>query len=574
MKRSVLTFVISITVIAMFLSILLSIKSVEAQPDYSIERVNHTVKALYNGYVLINDTIEISGTLSEPFLLGFPHKYGPHIVQVIAHSCNDISNTFPVRLNAPLSDRVGFYGVEVDFSTGAPQAFSVEFVLSNNLLAPTPQNTSLYKLDFPTFPSLTMEAGVCNGSIVLPESAEYAEGTVDAFMYSRQNLTAFTSSESYVIFSLINDKIQLLDIKRFKREVKVDEFGEMGISDFYYLTNSGLRPISSIEVFLLPNASSPQVRDQFNRHMSTPAFVDANTSHYRITFTHPVEGGKSAGFTVDYVLPKKAYIEPAGQPDSLALNIVMFKNINYYIDRVSVVFVLPEGGSFRSISGSLMDGSYVWERNVFQETMTINRLGVTFLESLVIGIVYEHNPLWLAFRPTSWVFVLTIIGSMMVFLWKRPKTTSKISLPSPSLGFRPEYIKSFVDLYEEKMKIVLDIDSLEGKVRRRKIPRRRYKVRKKTFETRLNALSSRLTELKYKMRSAGGHYSNMMRQLEVAETVIEEAEANVRSIESRHDRGELSLEAYRKLVGDYQRRKSKAELEINGILLRLREEIR
>jgi hypothetical protein len=76
------------------------------------------------------------------------------------------------------------------------------------------------------------------------------------------------------------------------------------------------------------------------------------------------------------------------------------------------------------------------------------------------------------------------------------------------------------------------------------------------------------------MRSAGGHYADLMRQLEVAETELSDVEANVKSIEARYGRGEVSLEAYRKLSGDYQRKKEKAEATINGILLRLREEIR
>jgi hypothetical protein len=65
-----------------------------------------------------------------------------------------------------------------------------------------------------------------------------------------------------------------------------------------------------------------------------------------------------------------------------------------------------------------------------------------------------------------------------------------------------------------------------------------------------------------------------MRQLEIAETEINEVEANIKSIEARHSRGEISLEAHRKLLSDYLRRKEGAGTTINGILLRLREEIR
>ncbi|MEM3443095.1 MAG: hypothetical protein QXM86_04480, partial [Candidatus Bathyarchaeia archaeon] len=159
-------------------------------------------------------------------------------------------------------------------------------------------------------------------------------------------------------------------------------------------------------------------------------------------------------------------------------------------------------------------------------------------------------------------------------IWKRPKAAVRIAAPSPTVAvrLRPEYIKSFVNAYEEKRKIILELESLETRVRKGKIPRRRYKVQRKTLETRLNSLSKSLTEYKERMRAAGGLYADLMRQLEVAETEINEVETSSRSIEARHSRGELSLEAYRKLLADYQHRKEKAETTINGILLRLREE--
>jgi chromosome segregation ATPase len=166
------------------------------------------------------------------------------------------------------------------------------------------------------------------------------------------------------------------------------------------------------------------------------------------------------------------------------------------------------------------------------------------------------------------------VGSVVVIVWQRTKAPTGAALPAKISTMRPEHTRSFVESYEEKMKLIFEVDSLETRVRKGRIPRRRYKVQKKTLEMRLNTLSRNLGEVKERMRSAGGHYADLMRQLEVAETEINEAEANVRSIEARYGRGEISLETYRKLLSDYQRRKEKAETTINGILLRLREEIR
>jgi hypothetical protein len=80
--------------------------------------------------------------------------------------------------------------------------------------------------------------------------------------------------------------------------------------------------------------------------------------------------------------------------------------------------------------------------------------------------------------------------------------------------------------------------------------------------------------LKKIFRNAGGNYANLARQLDFAETELVEVETNLRTIEVRHRRGELPLDAYKKSLAAYERRKEKAEAAINGILLRLREEIR
>ena len=172
------------------------------------------------------------------------------------------------------------------------------------------------------------------------------------------------------------------------------------------------------------------------------------------------------------------------------------------------------------------------------------------------------------------MWALASVGCAVAVVWKRPKAPVQVAVPTVAVRLRPETIKSFVDAYDEKKKIILELESLETRMRKGKIPRRRYKVRKKTLETHLSSLSRSLAELKEKMRAAGGKYSDLMRQLEITETEINEVEASIRSIEARYGRGELSLEAYRRLLTDYQNRKERADTAINGILLRLREEIR
>jgi hypothetical protein len=270
-------------------------------------------------------------------------------------------------------------------------------------------------------------------------------------------------------------------------------------------------------------------------------------------------------------LPSEIYIK---QEESNTFSFIspLFQNLNYYIEQVSITLVLPEGAKISS-EIPLATWHYSITGDVFQETVTIDKQGVFSLDNFEIEITYNYNPLWLSFRPTLWIWALATVGCAIAIAWKRPKAPVPVTMPKVTERLSPKLIKSFVDTYEEKRKLTLEVKSLEIGLRKGRIPRRRYKVRRKTLETRLYALSKDLDDLRQKLRTVGGRYADLMHQLEVVETEINEVEADIKSIEARHRRGELSLEAYRKLLSDYERRKEKAETTINGILIRLREEI-
>ncbi|HVP15834.1 MAG TPA: hypothetical protein VMT42_00500 [candidate division Zixibacteria bacterium] len=542
--------------------------SARASSNYSIQSVNHRVEVLYNGYVLLNDTITISGQ-TDSFLLGLPHAFGPNVINAIAYSANDTSNTFPVSLNVPLEDRTGFYGVKVDFSGGTPQVFSVVFVLSSYLLEQNPSNITEFGLIFPAFPSLTETASIVNCSVVIPD-ATYENGTISSFTYNAENLSAFTYNTSRVIFVEPAGEIQVLDIEQFTREVNINSFGQIAVSDAYKIINNSTFTTDSMDIVLPPNASNIAANDQIGTPTVTPAATGSNPNRYTINFTILVDPTRSITFTVNYNLPDNVYV--SRQDGNFAVNMSFFQDSISYMDQASVRFVLPDGARLSSFATTSTGNLYDVNRDVYQETMSVSEQNVISMDSFIVSLSYSHNSLWLASGPIMWVWTLAIVGSVVVVVWKRPRAQIEMAGPSATLRLRPEDTRAFVDAYDEKMKIEMEIDALEARVQKGRIPRRRYKVQKKTLEIRLSALDRTLAEAGGKMHSAGGHYSDMMRQLEVAETEIDEAEGNIKSIDARQTRGEISLETHRKLLADYERRKDRARTAINGILLRLREE--
>jgi predicted nucleic acid-binding Zn-ribbon protein len=131
-----------------------------------------------------------------------------------------------------------------------------------------------------------------------------------------------------------------------------------------------------------------------------------------------------------------------------------------------------------------------------------------------------------------------------------------------------------VDIYEKKTRRLQELESIEKQALKGKISRRQYKVRKRALENRISVTSRNLANLREKLSAAGQKYADMMRQVEVAETRLMGAEADIRRLETRYRNGEISKEAYRRLLNEYNRRRDGARTTIDGVLLRLREEIR
>jgi chromosome segregation ATPase len=137
-----------------------------------------------------------------------------------------------------------------------------------------------------------------------------------------------------------------------------------------------------------------------------------------------------------------------------------------------------------------------------------------------------------------------------------------------------ENIREFTDDYEEKKQLNAELKSLDARAQKGKIPRRQYKVQRRAIEIRLETLTRNINRIKDVFRSSTSLYADLVKQLDAAETDLVEAEENIKKLESRQSKGEISLETYKKNIGDYQKRKDKAESTISGILLRLREKAR
>jgi hypothetical protein len=567
-------FAVAILSLCIILPFSLGINPVSAQnSSYSIQRVDHKIEVMYSGQIVISDTIHVTGQLTDGFLIGFPKLYGAHVLKGIAYDANGI---LPISLNVPFESHNDLYGASVSFPHGSPQVFTVVFILSNDRVH---QNNSLNAaaVEFPAYPSLAKETANCNVTLVLPDFASSItltkdDGTISTTNFIKQNLAAFTSSPAYVTFSIPTGILQLFSVTNLNRRITLSPAGDVAASDSYRIVNNGNDSLVAFGVDVPLEASNIVGRGESGMNLMVEVVGNGSTFQLvNVTLTSSLAENQFTQLTVDYTLPKI----PSEQITNFALNFDIFPYFDYYITEASTTIIPPEGAQFLKT-----DPSASLNKDSFQETVTINKAGVSHIDldipSEALQITYSYNPLWLSFRLTLWVWLLAAAGCIAVAFWRRPKTSTplKTATPKLSISLSPDNIRTFTNAYEEKNRITSELSLLGERAQKGKISRRRYKVQKRKLTSRLDSLSNDIAEFKAVFRGAGGNYAGLIRQLDSAEAELNGAEANIKNVEARHRKGAISLEEYKKVLADYQRRKEKAEATINGILLRIREETR
>jgi len=347
-----------------------------------------------------------------------------------------------------------------------------------------------------------------------------------------------------------------IEFNEIEREIILDQVGSIYVTNAYYITNRGFW-ISSVEVGFPEGAYDFAVRDE----MGTLAATTENgkmTVHLR----EIVDTNETETIYLNYRVPWEKCVSQQNGVE-YNLHFTFFEEFNSTIGKLTVSITLPKGAEFQS--STPLDPISI-EKSDLQESISFAFSDVAPSEDLSFNINYRHLIFWSSFYPTIWMGIIAVAASALTFFWKAPKPSVSPIIPVP-----PKDLRSFVDTYEEKTRIRAELESLEERLRKGKIPRRRFKVRKKMLDGRLSTVSRNLSTLSEKIRSAGSKYANMMRQIEVAETNLEGAERDMQRVQTRYRRGEVSKGAYGKLLEEYKSRIEEAEATIDGVLLRLRE---
>jgi hypothetical protein len=544
--------------------------------------IDHKVTVLDGGQVRLNDTVKLSANQSisiSSFNLGFPYKYKFNIDQVFAYESSNPENKLVLDLDYGLGE-IGFYAVRVNFgkdvtlNAGNSYSFNVVFVFSN-LITEKQGTYSLFNLDFPAFPSLVQNISSCISTVFLPSNANFTSSsnpfnqTANGVLtLVKKPLEAFYPEPGNVTFQAIGT-FNLLEINEVKREIAINEWKQFVVSDSYRLTSRALEDFTTFRVPLPRNVSEVSAQDDLGNVLTVTLENRNTTNEALITLNTALRQNDTVNIRATFMLPWENYVSQSGL-NNFNLRFKLFEPMNLTLRKLTVTISLPEGAKFQSSDAATQFN--IAQNGVYQETSTLTLNNVTAFQNTDFTITYSQMVFWAAFRPTMWTGAIVLIIGAIAFIWQAQAQRAAPTSVTTVIPIRPEELQNYVKAYDERRKLLLERESLEAQARKGKIPRRLYRVRSRTLESRLSVLSRDLANFRDKIRVAGRQYAEMMRQIEVAENDLKGAEADIRRAQVSYRRGELSTAAYHQSLEGAYRRRDRAQTNIDGILLRLREE--
>lgn len=528
------------------------------------------------GYVIINDTLSFSAHYENlstsifcPYFVGVPKKYRENLIYYAAY---DSERNLFVEV-AEENENFTWLNIslpKINIGGEAKYNFTLTMVFSD-LISRKTENA--FRADFPLYPSLKHEAASCNVTVILPTTASQISYPQDIFVFANETnelynsispLTERTDASSWVEFS--DMYFSIIKILEMRRDIRIDSWGKITATDFYEIKIANAEKL----VITLPcNSTNILVYDAYGKYRQDDLLIMKSGKEgtvVAIFLSDNLKMGERAKIAVSYSLPFREYIKKDGW-QNFELSINLTKPDEWIINKIAITVLLPEGANVIHEGQTTQPLEYE-KSGPFQDKITVKYFNVTKYEELgLLNIKYQYVIFWASFKPTMLAMVLAGLAIMIaMFTISTGKVGVGVIVPI-------ETLKEFIEVCEEKRRVLSELESLREQFGKGKISKRQYQLSKKMFDEQIFTLQKKFLDLKTKIESAGGYYAKMVRQLDDANNNIEEIRRRIDEVDLRYYLGEISSHERRKLIEEYNRKKSKAESTIDEILFRLKEEI-
>ncbi|MEM2146629.1 MAG: hypothetical protein QW279_14805, partial [Candidatus Jordarchaeaceae archaeon] len=434
---------------------------------------------------------------------------------------------------------------------------------------------------FPLYPSLLINASTCNVVFIppprttcnnlqeLPGFEKRGTAEYESYHHTKSYLEKFAyeiKQFKYIPNPAETPELVKLDVNERNLKIELKEPKQLLVTDILRITNTHIYEFQTFQTRIPFGATDLKMWDDVGNVLN-PALINKSINLYSVNLKKILQPNFSVKLKITYFLPWEQYATPIDwQRFSFSFRI---DTIDFVVRKITIDIILPENAKLTRFKTPLNAPIFALQREPFQEHATFTLYNATPFNKISIDFDYQYSFFWASFRPTLWVSSLLALVCAVVLIWRRQQPTVQVL----TLPVSPKLLKNFVDSYEKKIQLTSKLELTEEQAGKGRLSRREYKIRKRMLESELSSLNKRISEMKEKLRSMGARYAEIIKQLEFAETELEEVKAGEMRLKARYSRGELTLDAYRKLLEEYGKRKGRAETAVDGALMSLREGI-
>ncbi len=356
-------------------------------------------------------------------------------------------------------------------------------------------------------------------------------------------------------------------IDDWRRDMKIDAWGGISVTDKCVVINNSNESIRIASFYLPLNASAITAQDIFGTYEQTSLTITKSETYVavRIYLRDTLSSQHKTNLLVAYNLPSNIYITQNGWQDC-TLNISLNKPADWFVNQFTFVVSLPEGAEYQTSSKT----PSLVQKSGFSVSVEYAEANFTQINESTITLQYQFFILWAVFRPALWTGIAVAFFGAVFFTRRLFKTSAAVVTKVP---FSSSLLRDFVNRYEERRRLRSELESMEDQIEKGKLSRRKYRLRKSSVDDHISRLDKDLSQLSNKIAAASEQYLERMKHLKKAEDEIETLKNDIERAEARFLRKEITAEARRKMLDEYNRMKERAENTIEETLLRLKEEI-
>jgi len=539
-----------------------------AEEAYSLG-VKRSITISEYALVTVDDKFNFKNNGNEPvssWTVGFPREFADLLKDVSAKDSDGVS----LRVDRDVDSSSPIYWLRLTFSKDVKPneeyRFNSKMLFSGLVSFSDPGFT----FKFAPHPTLQSRAEFSNVTIVLPADAQVTVPPNSTFISEKfeGKPVVFNSSrpleplaDTIFSFNYTSTTQRMIRCDWAERQITFDPYRGISVADTYRVENLA-NDAGSIRVLLPQNSTQVMLYDLLGPIRE----VTAQGNETTVAPRYPKIGkGQTFTFTLRYQIEQKRYVKQMEWWGLYNFTMDLAPHSEWIIEKFNVVITLQTGAS---VEWESREPNAALKPSALRTAMVYNLTELLPEENASVAIRYRYLSFWAAYEPLQWVFTLEILVVALAVTFRLRKQ------PAPSVPIPVERIREFVELYDEKAALKLEVERMEEELARGAITKHDYRHRKRNIDLRIDEINKALTTVKTELRSIQARYDDMLRRIEKAEAEVDAARVSQTQVRTQYRTGKITREVYDTLTTDLNKRVDKARETIDSIIITLREEAR